>query len=176
MVLLFECPVCFEKLPQLKMLPCNHTFCLDCLNKMANIRVNIISCPLCRSQHKLPNIGYFEQIYSAEGFASNLTMMILIKQKSTLALEFIYYNVGNIYNSTIGFFMHYTKNHKCSNALYGCVWTGKFYEISNHFCEYQEENCRYCKGTFLRKNVHRHLHRRHANGLHLAAEKGELLL
>ena len=133
-MVLFECPVCFEELSELKMLPCKHTFCLDCLNKMAHpgwpyVPLKKISCPLCRAKHVLPNIGTnLEPIYSAEGFPSNLTMPDWIKQKSTLVFEFMHGTIGHIFNSVIR-----------------CVW--RFYEISNHLqnkCEYQEENCRYC--------------------------------
>ena len=103
-MILFECPVCFEELSQLKMLPCKHTFCLDCLNKMAHpgwpyVPLKKISCPLCRAKHVLPNIGTnLVPIYSAEGFPSNgnLTMMDWIKQKSTLVFEFMYDNIGHI--------------------------------------------------------------------------------
>ena len=131
-MVLFECPVCFEELSELKMLPCKHTFCLDCLNKMAHpgwpyVPLKNITCPLCRAKHVLPNIGTnLEPIYSAEGFPSNLTMMDWIKQKSTLVFEFMYANIGHIYNSVIGFFIYLKKNHNCSNEVNGCVWTERF--------------------------------------------------
>ena len=66
-----ECSVCFEQMAQPKMLPCQHTFCLSCLGKIANYDLKKISCAICRSQHNLPIGGVIE-------FPNNLTLASLI--------------------------------------------------------------------------------------------------
>ena len=66
-----ECSVCYEQMMQPKMLPCQHTFCLSCLDKIANHDLKKISCAICRSQHNLPIGGVME-------FPNNLTLASLI--------------------------------------------------------------------------------------------------
>ena len=46
-----ECPVCFEEISNVIRLYCNHEFCSDCIEKIKS--VNVIKCPLCRSEHKI---------------------------------------------------------------------------------------------------------------------------
>ena len=52
-----SCTVCMEqydngiRVP--KLLPCGHTFCLSCLNPLAPQNSGEITCPICRSKHKL---------------------------------------------------------------------------------------------------------------------------
>ena len=70
---MLECPVCFEKMCQPKLLPCGHTFCIDCLNQIAqnNRQRNKIDCPNCRKSHNLPENG-------VNGFNNNYTLIELI--------------------------------------------------------------------------------------------------
>ena len=85
---LLECSICFEQMSIPKVLPCQHTFCLNCLKRTAdsaqtpspdlilNNSVTIISfknicCAICRKKHKVPNEG-------VKGFPNNLTLMTLI--------------------------------------------------------------------------------------------------
>ena len=70
---MLECPVCFEKMCQPKLLPCGHTFCIDCLNQIAqnNRQRNKIDCPNCRKSHNLPENG-------VNGFNNNYTLLELI--------------------------------------------------------------------------------------------------
>ena len=51
-----SCPVCFERFETPKVLPCQHTFCLKCLKKMA-AHVTAIICPTCRRACTLPVDG-----------------------------------------------------------------------------------------------------------------------
>ena len=63
-----ECPICYEKMSQPKMLPCRHKFCLDCLKRTVDPDTdqNIVKCALCRQKHKLPKNGI-------ESFPSNIS-------------------------------------------------------------------------------------------------------
>lgn len=46
---MFECPVCIEEIDDTwKMLPCQHTFCLSCLEKLYEASQSP-QCPTCRS-------------------------------------------------------------------------------------------------------------------------------
>ena len=85
---LLECSICFEQMSIPKVLPCQHTFCLNCLKRTADsaqtpspdlilnnsvtiIILKKICCAICRKKHKVPNEG-------VKGFPNNLTLMTLI--------------------------------------------------------------------------------------------------
>ena len=65
-----KCSICFDQFQEPKMLPCQHTFCLSCLGKIANQDLKKISCAICRSQHNLPIGGVIE-------YPNNLTLASL---------------------------------------------------------------------------------------------------
>ena len=50
-----ECPVCFDEFQEPKLLPCNHTFCLKCLENLD--RQNVITSPMCNKEHQVPDRG-----------------------------------------------------------------------------------------------------------------------
>ena len=50
------CSVCLELFTEPKVLPCCHTFCLECLNKTARGR-DQVTCPKCRKAHQIPAGG-----------------------------------------------------------------------------------------------------------------------
>ena len=60
------------------MLPCQHTFCLKCLENVAKLNdPNTVDCPLCRDVYEVPakeGVG---------GFKSNLLMKTLLEAKSS---------------------------------------------------------------------------------------------
>ena len=66
-----ECSICFEQTSLPKVLPCQHTFCLNCLTKTVDSIMKKIQCAVCRKVHNLPNNG-------VKGFPNNLTLMTLI--------------------------------------------------------------------------------------------------
>ena len=66
-----ECSICFEQMSLPKVLPCQHTFCLNCLTKTVDSIMKKIQCAICRKVHNLPNNG-------VKGFPNNLTLMTLI--------------------------------------------------------------------------------------------------
>ncbi|XP_019647744.1 PREDICTED: tripartite motif-containing protein 2-like [Branchiostoma belcheri] len=51
-----SCSVCLELFTRPKVLPCGHTFCQDCLQKLSG-KEGTFQCPTCRLQVKLPSKG-----------------------------------------------------------------------------------------------------------------------
>ena len=59
-----SCPICMEiysydaHVP--KILPCEHTFCLDCLNNLSVSveKMDEVECPICRNKHAAPSRGF----------------------------------------------------------------------------------------------------------------------
>lgn len=62
---LVQCPICLDKLTEPRMLPCQHTFCLECLKShviakqlILNPSSNsdkILQCPVCQQKVRLEN-------------------------------------------------------------------------------------------------------------------------
>ena len=65
------CSVCLELFTEPKVLPCCHTFCLQCLKKSVQ-KQGEITCPQCRKTHRIPKGGLgalltdFIEAYKAE--------------------------------------------------------------------------------------------------------------
>ncbi|XP_071958692.1 uncharacterized protein [Antedon mediterranea] len=83
---LLECPLCFEpfdnniRLP--KMLSCQHTSCLDCLDRIVGKKKKV-QCPTCRYEYKVPKTG-------VKALPNNLTiisMMCHVTEKQRRLLE-----------------------------------------------------------------------------------------
>ncbi|XGW30210.1 hypothetical protein V3C99_009306, partial [Haemonchus contortus] len=50
--------ICTERYRQPKVLPCQHTFCLQCLEMFAIISQSAkLICPICRAKHSIPSEG-----------------------------------------------------------------------------------------------------------------------
>ena len=50
------CPLCLDILKEPKKLPCDHVYCRQCLEKLANRSVDaFLSCPECRTATQVPN-------------------------------------------------------------------------------------------------------------------------
>ena len=80
---ILECPICLQKMSEPKMLPCQHTFCLECTKKVATR--NQVQCALCQRKHKLPVNGVI-------GFPNNSILAALLQitdsYKVNLVLSF----------------------------------------------------------------------------------------
>ena len=71
-----KCSICFDQFQEPKMLPCQHTFCLKCLENVAKLNDhNTVDCPLCRKVYKVPSRG------GVGKFKSNLLMKKLLEAK-----------------------------------------------------------------------------------------------
>ncbi|XP_019616192.1 PREDICTED: tripartite motif-containing protein 3-like [Branchiostoma belcheri] len=77
-----SCSICLELFTRPKMLPCQHTFCQDCLQDHAG-RGGTFQCPICRRQVRLPPLG-------VAGLPDNLmaaNMCERLKQQTTMMAE-----------------------------------------------------------------------------------------
>ena len=52
---LTECSICMERMSNPKFLPCHHTFCGECIEKLCRHRSAAVPCPLCRSTFQPPD-------------------------------------------------------------------------------------------------------------------------
>lgn len=76
---LIECSICLSELNiQHKMLPCQHTFCLVCLNKLTKFAsiCNPVMCPECQSTIPM----------DIDLLSTNIMVMRLIEAKSKLSM------------------------------------------------------------------------------------------
>ncbi|KAI1731855.1 NHL repeat domain-containing protein [Ditylenchus destructor] len=48
---LLTCSICLERYRSPKLLPCQHTFCLPCLDNYADVSLRTLKCPECRAEH-----------------------------------------------------------------------------------------------------------------------------
>ena len=62
--MIFDCPICecqYSNSNKLKGIPCGHTICERCLNKI--IKNKNLECPICRKSYQNINISNFPVIY-----------------------------------------------------------------------------------------------------------------
>ncbi|GMT19746.1 hypothetical protein PFISCL1PPCAC_11043, partial [Pristionchus fissidentatus] len=67
---LLTCPICLDRYKVPKLLPCQHTFCLPCLESCAESAGRLLKCPECRAEHNIPYDGVkaFQTNYTLTGF------------------------------------------------------------------------------------------------------------
>ncbi|CAF1459761.1 unnamed protein product [Adineta ricciae] len=56
---LLQCPVCLTPYTEPRLLPCGHTYCQECLNRLMQDDNDVVTCPECRKQHIVPDDGVF---------------------------------------------------------------------------------------------------------------------
>ncbi|CAF0993457.1 unnamed protein product [Rotaria sordida] len=56
---LLQCPVCLTPFIEPRLLPCGHTYCDECLNRLMQNNNDVVTCPECRKQHLVPDDGVF---------------------------------------------------------------------------------------------------------------------
>ena len=75
-----QCSICNELFKDPRMLPCQDTFCLECLESVSKLtNGKAIDCSLCKRTHDLPMED------GAKGFPENMLMKSLLNMKKTLA-------------------------------------------------------------------------------------------
>ena len=54
-----ECPICQEDIKDPMLLPCIHSFCLECLRRYCRDKQpgDDVPCPVCRNEFQIPKIG-----------------------------------------------------------------------------------------------------------------------
>ena len=64
-----ECPLCLETIKNPKTLPCLHSFCLECLDELANFArrqlQTTIKCPVCQTSFQIPDTDTFANLPSS---------------------------------------------------------------------------------------------------------------
>ena len=74
-----QCAICLEMLRDPRMLPCQHTFCLECLEKLSKMNLGngkTLDCSLCKRTHDLPIQN------GVKGFPKNMLMKSLLDIKT----------------------------------------------------------------------------------------------
>ena len=69
------CGICLSTIEEPKALPCLHSFCLKCLQNIADNKSSTVTCPLCKESASIPRPG-------VEGFRDNF---IIVKLKERRA-------------------------------------------------------------------------------------------
>ncbi|ESO89833.1 hypothetical protein LOTGIDRAFT_145824, partial [Lottia gigantea] len=52
-----ECSICFENFKTPKILPCGHTFCIGCIQRLICDKTETFPCPICQQDVKIPEGG-----------------------------------------------------------------------------------------------------------------------
>ena len=74
-----KCPICLEPLKQPKILPCQHTYCLECLEEVAKLNnPDTVDCPECRREYKIPPES------GVKGFPENRLMKFLLEKRKAV--------------------------------------------------------------------------------------------
>jgi len=74
-----QCSICYETFREPRMLPCQHTFCLKCLESVSKLNNNgkTIECSLCRRNHDLPREN------GVKALPKNILLQSLLDMKKT---------------------------------------------------------------------------------------------
>ena len=84
-----ECPLCLETVKNPKTLPCLHSFCLECLDKLANFArrqlQTKIKCPVCQTSFSIPDTDIFANLPSS--FHLNRLVDVLALHDSTVQVQ-----------------------------------------------------------------------------------------
>ncbi|XP_015779086.1 PREDICTED: E3 ubiquitin-protein ligase TRIM71-like [Acropora digitifera] len=84
-----ECPLCLETVKNPKTLPCLHSFCLECLDKVANFArrqlQTTIKCPVCQTSFPIPDTNTFANLPSS--FHLNRLVDVLALHDSTVQVQ-----------------------------------------------------------------------------------------
>ena len=82
---LLKCPVCLETFQTPKILPCLHSFCQKCLQRILKEGENAILCPTCRNEIQLPQGGVQE--LPTNFFINNMLDFITVQSFSSKPID-----------------------------------------------------------------------------------------
>ena len=73
-----QCPLCMDQFTSPKVLPCQHTFCLNCLKAYVEARsfYAMLPCPLCKELFAVPD-------QNVENFRNNFMIVSLLQVVET---------------------------------------------------------------------------------------------
>ena len=76
-----SCKICYEVCKKPKQLPCLHSFCVACLNRLAETRAvnGKIACPSCQRHVDVPESGTFEN-FPSSFYINSLLDVLAIKE------------------------------------------------------------------------------------------------
>ena len=84
-----ECPLCLETVKNPKTLPCLHSFCLECLDELANFArrqlQTTIKCPVCQTSFPIPGTDTFANLPSS--FHLNRLVDVLALEDGTVEAQ-----------------------------------------------------------------------------------------
>ncbi|CAH1996688.1 unnamed protein product [Acanthoscelides obtectus] len=65
---LLTCAICLDRYRNPKLLPCQHSFCMEpCMEGLVDYVRRQVKCPECRAEHRIPYQG-------VQGFPTNVTL------------------------------------------------------------------------------------------------------
>ncbi|XP_018335904.1 RING finger protein nhl-1 [Agrilus planipennis] len=119
---LLTCAICLDRYRNPKLLPCQHSFCMEpCLEGLVDYVRRQVKCPECRAEHRIPYQGI-------QGFPTNVTLQRFLE----LHIEI----TGELPDPTSGQVME--RCNVCSEKAY-CSYC--------HHCE--KKVCPDCKGAHM---------------------------
>ncbi|XP_045475158.1 RING finger protein nhl-1 [Harmonia axyridis] len=128
---LLTCAICLDRYRNPKLLPCQHSFCMEpCLEGLVDYVRRQVKCPECRAEHRIPYQG-------VQGFPTNVTLQRFLE----LHIEI----TGELPDPTSGQVME-----RCN------VCSEKAYCSMCHHCD--KKVCEDCKGAhmeILRREISR---------------------
>ena len=84
-----ECPLCLDTVKNPKTLPCLHSFCLQCLDKLTNFArrqlQTSVKCPVCQASFPIPDTNTFANLPSS--FHLNRLVDVLALHDSTVQVQ-----------------------------------------------------------------------------------------
>ncbi|KAK9890792.1 hypothetical protein WA026_012135 [Henosepilachna vigintioctopunctata] len=128
---LLTCAICLDRYRNPKLLPCQHSFCMEpCLEGLVDYVRRQVKCPECRAEHRIPYQG-------VQGFPTNVTLQRFLELHIEITGELPDPNSGQIME-------------RCN------VCSEKAYCSMCHHCD--KKVCEDCKGAhmeILRREISR---------------------
>ena len=87
---LLTCCVCLDRFRNPKLLPCQHSYCMEpCMEGLLDYVKRQVKCPECRAEHRIPYNGI-------PGFPTNYTLQKFLELHAEITGKLIFLNlVGN---------------------------------------------------------------------------------